>query len=817
MHRSGTSLLAGVLRALGVTLPGHLIPADEHNPEGYFEWREVVDLQERLLIDLDRWWPSAQGNLPMPNRWLDHPASLKARKELRALLLQVIKQQSDVWAIKDPRISRLMPLWLDLAAELAIPLRLVISVRDPAEVVCSLMHRDGASTGMNLARAQQLWWRHNLEPLHAFPKELPLMLVDYGRWFSEPEMQLSKLLELIPEIQPSDVERSSSLALICPEHRRSLKSSTTFSIHRRVNRLYGQLLAKKTRHWPSSEPPMIFRLTGDYFSSPPNDPSCWPNWINQLQYYPAPRYAESVGLAREVVLSLCGSTYENWSTHLWISRLPILGFRQCKILPNDFDSHNLLLSGSDQNGLNRFAVNFELPSPERASHWLSHLRTQQLIWDPLPPRVLLLRGLGLPAYWLDPENPPNGWLDRREANDPSSWSSLLGLAPPVQNAIVVLGHGGGEWDRSLAIESVKPLPSQETPPIIYLPGWSELIANNLATAYSLAGWLMCTSSLSKAIVWIGHEPDPSQACLSVRQLKVQPPIVPLELRAELSGQPYQALSEDRVTPPCNSLFDWNISGQYHAEPFASVLISLFNYAEFIVPVLESVVAQQQCGLELIVVDDCSSDGGHELALSWMKSIIVEKPHPFVRILFLRHSYNSGLAVARNTAFAAARASWCFVLDADNVLFPNAVSECLSIASSGSSQLAVVHPLLAVEADADRQDDQRSLVSSQSWQRDAFRFGNFVDAMALVRRSSWEAVGGYTHINGGWEDFDFWCKLVEVGYHGILCPKILAVYQSHAKSMSHNSTNHCWRALSRTLQARHSWLELPLAKRSVKFL
>ena len=37
MHRSGTSLLSGVLQHLGLALPGEVINADQHNPEGYFE------------------------------------------------------------------------------------------------------------------------------------------------------------------------------------------------------------------------------------------------------------------------------------------------------------------------------------------------------------------------------------------------------------------------------------------------------------------------------------------------------------------------------------------------------------------------------------------------------------------------------------------------------------------------------------------------------------------------------------------------------------------------------------------------------------
>ena len=58
MHRSGTSLLGSLLPACGIAMPGPLLAGDTHNPEGYFERADVTALQEQLLIDLDRWWPS---------------------------------------------------------------------------------------------------------------------------------------------------------------------------------------------------------------------------------------------------------------------------------------------------------------------------------------------------------------------------------------------------------------------------------------------------------------------------------------------------------------------------------------------------------------------------------------------------------------------------------------------------------------------------------------------------------------------------------------------------------------------------------------
>ena len=204
MHRSGTSLLGGILRCLGVELPGETIAGDQHNPEGYFEWDAVVALQERLLIDLQRWWPAPEGTLALPEGWLQHPATRQTYSQLRELVMDAVDHQQRLWAIKDPRCSRLLPLWLELCRELAIPLRLLLAVRDPAEVVTSLVRRDGPLVDMEPLRAQQRWWRHHLEVVDtAQQAALHRAVVDFNRWFQVPGRQLEALEQALPELCPS--------------------------------------------------------------------------------------------------------------------------------------------------------------------------------------------------------------------------------------------------------------------------------------------------------------------------------------------------------------------------------------------------------------------------------------------------------------------------------------------------------------------------------------------------------------------------------------------------------------------------------------
>lgn len=507
-------------------------------------------------------------------------------------------------------------------------------------------------------------------------------------------------------------------------------------------------------------------------------------------------------------ISVSGSSFKDWQTHLFLHRLPIPALSHASLSQHELTDSLIRIPVAPSAG-SRIALNLDWPDPDRRFQWQEYLRQQSQIWDPDPSRAEFLSRLGLPAFWLDPGESCNGWLHQPFAQDPQLWASTLGLAPPEEQAVIVLGPVGADWDRSLSLEAAQPKPS--LPLISYLPGWPELICTSSMQALARAGWLLVAAERSAAIVCTQPDIEPALSTLREQpaaQLLLAHSTTPAELRAQLAGEPLRVLAEDRPTPPLQELYGWERPGM---APQAAVLVSLHNYAERITDALDSVAAQLQQRLELIVVDDASTDNGAPLVRAWMESQAQQASTPFERLLLLRHHHNAGLATARNTAFAAAHSPWCFVLDADNALYPDAVRACLALTAAASPQLAVVHPLLAVEVEPGRPDDQRTLVSTASWQRQRLLGGNVVDAMALVRHEAWRAVGGYTHIEGGWEDFDFWCKLIAAGYHGMQCPRVLAEYRSHASSMSHTATNRLWRALSRTLQERHPWLELPLAR------
>ena len=440
MHRSGTSLLGGILHRLGVELPGNTIAGDHHNPEGYFEWDEVVSIQERLLIDIHRWWPSSEGALALPDGWLQHPATRHAYCQLRNLLEVAVCQQQGLWAIKDPRCSRLLPLWLDLCHQLSIPLRLLLAVRDPAEVAASLVRRDGPLVGMDLLRAQQLWWRHNLEVVDAAHQaDLPLAVVDFDLWFQAPERQLDALQNSLPELSPSSQERLQALALINPQYRRSLNAKPVINLQHSVRRLHRRLLRQPfPRRWPSSNPPFASQP-----ASRPDQPELWPNWLVAHRFFPAPRLTEPVSLHRNW-LSVCGTS--GLIYFLPTCAFPLPALVQYRVDFAGLATHQLHLSRRSDlvQPLHQVSqvVTYPqpwLPPPERAplvgtpSSSTAHL-------DP-DPVVLLLQALGLPAFWLDTQAEVNvGCSNLRPLTLINGHP--VGLTPPLKGHLRVLGYAG---------------------------------------------------------------------------------------------------------------------------------------------------------------------------------------------------------------------------------------------------------------------------------------------------------------------------------------------------------------------------------------
>jgi len=177
MHRSGTSATAGALGRLGFHLGDELVPAAEDNPLGYFEHSGVVAIHDELLSQLGRSWDDVRG---LPSGWQETAAALDAVAAIEDLVLPGLWRKAP-WLVKDPRLSRLLPLWRKLQTSSSVHIAYLLAVRHPDEVAASLLARDG----MPAMQARMLWLRHVLEATAASAGS-PRAVVDYDRLLVDP-------------------------------------------------------------------------------------------------------------------------------------------------------------------------------------------------------------------------------------------------------------------------------------------------------------------------------------------------------------------------------------------------------------------------------------------------------------------------------------------------------------------------------------------------------------------------------------------------------------------------------------------------------
>ena len=155
MHRSGTSAVAGVLTKLGGAAPGTLFPPDSVNARGYFESIHFMQLHDELLASAGSCWHDWRKFNPA---WHRSPTA-DAFKQRAKQIFEAEFGNATLPILKDPRICRFVPFWLDVIKDMEAAPRIVIPIRSPLEVAHSLKKRNA----MSLTKGLLLWLRHVLD------------------------------------------------------------------------------------------------------------------------------------------------------------------------------------------------------------------------------------------------------------------------------------------------------------------------------------------------------------------------------------------------------------------------------------------------------------------------------------------------------------------------------------------------------------------------------------------------------------------------------------------------------------------------------
>ncbi len=208
-------------------------------------------------------------------------------------------------------------------------------------------------------------------------------------------------------------------------------------------------------------------------------------------------------------------------------------------------------------------------------------------------------------------------------------------------------------------------------------------------------------------------------------------------------------------------------------PRVSIVTALYNQERWILDALRSVATSTYRDLEMIAVDDGSTDGSADRVREWGEA------NPEVPLVLLQHPFNRGLPSARNTGLDFARGEFALILDSDNMILPACLGRLVE-ALDADRGAAFAWGMLAT---FDEEGYQR-LISYFPWDPWRLRNGNYIDALALLRTDILRELGGFTLERRlyGWEDYDLYCRIAEQGDHGVLVPEVVAAYRQSPASM-----------------------------------
>ncbi len=226
-----------------------------------------------------------------------------------------------------------------------------------------------------------------------------------------------------------------------------------------------------------------------------------------------------------------------------------------------------------------------------------------------------------------------------------------------------------------------------------------------------------------------------------------------------------------------------------------------NAQQFIAPALGSVLSQSYTNIEVIVIDDGSTDTTAEI----VQSIAEQDP----RVILIQQR-NSGVAAARNRAIEASHGEYIAPIDADDLWYPQKIEKQVRCMFEAGTSTGLVYGW-AVHIDKDGELMGGSTLSRLSGHvLAALIYRNFVccASLPLIRRECFQRLGGYnTRLQEqqahGSEDHELYLRIAEHYRFGLVEEPVVA-YRMHASSMScnHRSMERSHFLVMRQLRRRH---------------
>ncbi len=212
----------------------------------------------------------------------------------------------------------------------------------------------------------------------------------------------------------------------------------------------------------------------------------------------------------------------------------------------------------------------------------------------------------------------------------------------------------------------------------------------------------------------------------------------------------------------NSIYNFNKIN--HKIPLVSVIIPIYNYGNKFHKTLESVFNSKYDNIEVIVVNDGSTD---EYVIKKLQSL------EHIQNLKIFTIENSGPSKARNFGISKSSGKYILPLDADDMISPEYIQSCVSILKNNNN-------ISPVYCDTNHIGEISGLEKRPEWSFERLLQGPFIVNCSMFHKNAFDLCGGYDEDLKGWEDYDLWIRMAKNGFIGKRIPKPLFTYFHHEK-------------------------------------
>jgi glycosyltransferase involved in cell wall biosynthesis len=230
-----------------------------------------------------------------------------------------------------------------------------------------------------------------------------------------------------------------------------------------------------------------------------------------------------------------------------------------------------------------------------------------------------------------------------------------------------------------------------------------------------------------------------------------------------------------------------VTSRTQPQPLVTVIATCFNHERFVVECLESIRAQSYPSIQLIIADDCSTDGSVPLISQWLRETGTD-------CTLIVHEENQGVCRTRNEALSHARGRYVSSISTDDSWLPEKLADQVEQMEKLPNSVGVVYGD-AQRIDAEGRPLPKSFLEEIGTVRrppqgdlyETLLERNFIPAgTTLVRRECYQTVGTYDE-SLAYEDWDMWLRIAR-RYEFAFSPRISTRYRVHAESLSHMLTN-----------------------------